>query len=87
MPSHLDGYGYLFESATGRLVSRGTVFMDPLPDGLELVEHSTALDDLTERWSESARDVVPFSAEERAAEFDERARAATAEAVRLRGGS
>lgn len=48
----------VYETATGRLVSQGTVLADPLPRGLTSVDVGTKPDDSL-MWDEASRSMVP----------------------------
>lgn len=81
----LDGWGYVYDELTGRLVSECTIVADPLPQELRLFERPEYHDYDTERWDEALRRIVPYTNTDRIAEHEaERARLAV-EIVRLSG--
>jgi hypothetical protein len=49
----------VIESATGVLVSEGTVLADPMPAHLEAIELADRINWLVERWDAATRTVVP----------------------------
>ena len=57
----LAGWGYIFRTTTGKLVSEATVIADPLPFGLTVLERPDRADYTTERWDEITRRFVPFT--------------------------
>jgi len=61
MERELSGWGMIFDTLTGNLVSRATVVEDPLPDGLDLVERPLDIDPVSERWDTFTRRIVPYT--------------------------
>lgn len=82
MDRTLDGYGFVYEEATGRLVSHGTVITDPLPDGLALLETPAQMTDV-EQWDPVARAPRFVPDAERADELVRQAQGALDEAERV----
>lgn len=48
----------LYETATGRLLSIGSVVADPLPEGTAVVEYAERPDQTTQVWDEATHDFV-----------------------------
>jgi hypothetical protein len=81
----VDGYGYLYETASGRLLSQGTRFSDPTPSNWTLLIRPAEHNAENERWNESTKNIVPFLDDERADQLDREATELSARAASLRG--
>lgn len=71
MPNRIvNGWGYLYRTATGELLSEGTVFVDPLPTGTLIHEQEKQHNGDSEEWSTIQQRPVLLSKETRVARID-----------------
>ena len=83
MGNVLEGWGYVYDAASGELVSEGTVIADPLPANLLLLERAERHDSLTQRWDSTTRDILTYRNVDRIAELNAEQGRITAEIARL----
>lgn len=83
MDRELAGWGIIFDTATGAMVSRATVVADPLPDGLALVERPADFDPEAERWDDLNRQAKPWTNQAKADALRDQAAALDAEANKI----
>ena len=81
----LDGWGYLFNLADGRLVSEGTIIAEPLPAGFGLLERPARTDPVTTRWNEEERRPMAYRDEDRLTELRRQIAMLGDEVTRLEG--
>jgi hypothetical protein len=73
MPNRtVNGWGYLYRTDTGELVSEGTVFVDPLPVGLAIHKQAKQHNGESEEWNTVQMRPIRLSKETRVARIDAR---------------
>ena len=81
----LTGWGYVYETATGQLVSEGSVIADPLPAELALWQSPARHDVEAQRWDPATAQIVAYVNADRIAELKAQREADAARIIALGG--